>query len=79
MAWLAMVDKEFCSYLRHRRALSLLILMHWGTLLGELDGRIWWARSAGKALISELLMILHSGDSRWEAARMWPQQKLAAK
>lgn len=79
MAWLAIVDKDFVHCLRRRQPFSLLILMYWGVLLGQLDGRIWWARDSGKALVSELLMELRSDDLRWEAVRMWPQKKMGIK
>ena len=79
LAWLVIVDKEFCVSLKHRHPIPLLILMHWAVLLGQMDGRFWWAIDAGKALVSELLTILHSGDPHWETAKMWPRQKLTAK
>lgn len=76
LAWLAAVDKEFVDNVRRRQPLALLILMHWGVLLGELDGKWWWARNSGRALISELSHILHPGDIRWADSLAWPQQKM---
>lgn len=75
LSWLAAVDKEFVHCLRCRHAFPVLILMHWAVLLDQLDGQMWWARNSGKALVSELLVILPSGDVRWEEARLWPKQK----
>ncbi|KAJ5980991.1 hypothetical protein N7481_008289 [Penicillium waksmanii] len=77
LAWLAAVRKEFVDGLRCRQPFSLLILMYWGVLLGELDGRRWWARDAGRALVSELLGALRPGDPRWQPALMWAQQRMS--
>ncbi|CAI7614678.1 unnamed protein product [Penicillium palitans] len=76
LAWLAMIDKEFVDNVRRRQPLALLILMHWAVLLGELDGQHWWARDSGRALISELLDVLHPGDMEWANALAWPQKKM---
>ncbi|KAI9932500.1 hypothetical protein ASPWEDRAFT_47002 [Aspergillus wentii DTO 134E9] len=76
LAWLAAVDKVFVYRMRCREPFSLLILMHWGVLLGELHGQFWWAKNSGKALVSELLVALHPGDPRWDSSWRWPQQKL---
>lgn len=76
LAWLAMIDKEFVDNVRRRQPLALLILMHWGVLLGELDGQHWWARDSGRALISELLDALHPGDMEWANTLAWPQRKM---
>lgn len=76
LAWLAAVDTEFVHCLRCRHSFPVMILMHWGVLLDKLDGHLWWARNSGKALVSELLMVLPLGDGRWEDARLWPKQKL---
>lgn len=76
LTWLAAVDKDFVDRLRRRKAFPLLILMHWGVLLGSLDGQMWWARNSGKALIIELLTALHPGVFQWEGAQLWPKQKM---
>ncbi|KAJ5823726.1 transcriptional regulator family: Fungal Specific TF, partial [Penicillium robsamsonii] len=76
LAWLAMIDKEFVDNMRRRLPLALLILMHWGVLLGELDGQHWWARDSGRALVSELLDALHPGDMEWANAVAWPRKKM---
>ncbi|CAG8284397.1 unnamed protein product [Penicillium salamii] len=77
LAWLAMVDKEFVDNVRRRQPLALLILMHWGVLLGELDGQHWWARDSGRALVSELLTTLQPADAQWAKAVAWPRNKMA--
>jgi hypothetical protein len=76
LSWLAAVDKEFVQVLSRRQPLSLLVLMYWGVLLAELDGRMWWARNSGSALVSEILVALQGGDGRWEEDVLWPKQKL---
>ncbi|KAF7587443.1 hypothetical protein BBP40_007214 [Aspergillus hancockii] len=76
LSWLAAVDKEFVQVLSRRQPLSLLVLMHWGVLLAELDGRTWWARNSGSALVSEILVALPEGDARWDEAVLWPKQRL---
>lgn len=76
LAWLAAVDKEFVDNVRRRQPLALLILMHWGVLLGELDGKWWWARNSGRALVSELLRVLRPGDMRWVESLSWSQRKM---
>lgn len=77
LAWLAAVRKEFVESLRCRHPFSLLILMYWGVLLGELDGRRWWARDAGRALVTELLGALRPGDPRWQPALAWAQRRMS--
>lgn len=75
LGWLAAVDKVFVHCLRSRHVVPVLILLHWAVLLDQLDGQIWWARNSGKALVSELLAILPSGNTPWEEAKLWPKQK----
>ncbi|KAI3088528.1 transcriptional regulator family: Fungal Specific TF [Aspergillus niger] len=76
LAWVATVDKKFVHALRCRQTLALLVLMHWGALLHELDGKVWWAKNSGTALVSELLNALRPCDVRWEGALQWPQRKI---
>ncbi|KAJ5779865.1 hypothetical protein N7457_007585 [Penicillium paradoxum] len=76
LAWLAMIDKEFVDNVRRRQPLALLILMHWGVLLGELDGQHWWARGSGRVLVSELLNALYPEGVQWAKAVAWPQKKM---
>ncbi|PWY88259.1 C6 transcription factor [Aspergillus heteromorphus CBS 117.55] len=76
LAWLATADKEFVHALRCRQPLALLVIMHWGALLHELDGKVWWAKNSGTALVSELVTALRPGDVRWEGALQWPKRKL---
>ncbi|GKZ22383.1 hypothetical protein AbraCBS73388_008531 [Aspergillus brasiliensis] len=76
LAWVATVDKEFVHALRCRQPLALLVLMHWGALLHELDGKVWWAKNSGTALVSELLNALRPCDVRWEGALQWPKRKI---
>ncbi|KAJ5448573.1 transcriptional regulator family: Fungal Specific TF [Penicillium cf. griseofulvum] len=76
LAWLATIDKEFVANVRRRQPLALLVLMHWGVLLGELDGQRWWARDSGRALVSELLDALHPRDMEWANAFAWPRKKM---
>jgi len=77
LAWLARVEKDFVDSLRCRQPFSLLILMYWGVLLTELDGKRWWARNSGRALVTELLDALSLGDPRWNGALSWVQRKLS--
>lgn len=91
LAWLARVDKDFVDSLRCRQPFSLLILMYWGVLLTELDekvegepkvdgklnGKWWWARNSGRALVSELIEALKSADPRWESALSWVRRKIS--
>ncbi|GAT22723.1 C6 transcription factor [Aspergillus luchuensis] len=62
LAWVATVDKEFVHALRCRQPLALLVLIHWGVLLQELDEKVWWAKDSGTALVSELLNALRPCD-----------------
>ena len=50
--------------------------MHWGVLLGELDGEMWWARNSGKALVAELLIALPTEAFQWDGAQLWPKERL---
>ncbi|KAL3434516.1 hypothetical protein BDV09DRAFT_89044 [Aspergillus tetrazonus] len=76
LAWLAAADKGFVYALRCRHPLALLILMHWGVLIHELDGRLWWAQNSGSALVLELLVELQSYQPRWKNILLWPKQKI---
>ncbi|PYI02353.1 C6 transcription factor [Aspergillus sclerotiicarbonarius CBS 121057] len=76
LAWVATVDKEFVHALRCRQPLALLVLMHWGALLHELDGKVWWANNSGRALVLELQNALRPCDVRWEGALQWPKRKI---
>ncbi|PLB42189.1 Zn(II)2Cys6 transcription factor domain-containing protein [Aspergillus candidus] len=76
VAWLAEVDKEFFCTLRRREPLALLILMHWAVLLGELDGKMWWAKNSAPALVSEILEALRSSGIQWKGPWLWPKKRL---
>lgn len=77
LTWISAVGKEFVECLRCRKPFPLLILMHWGVLLGQLDGRMWWARDSGRALVMELLVVLPPGTYRWDGAQLWPKERFA--
>ncbi|KKK20001.1 hypothetical protein P175DRAFT_0444468 [Aspergillus ochraceoroseus IBT 24754] len=76
LAWLASVDKEFVGVLRCRQPVALLVLMHWGALLHELHGKVWWGRNSGSALVLELLTELHPHRAEWGNAFLWLKQKV---
>lgn len=75
LAWLAAVDKGFVENLRQGQSFSMLVLAYWGILLGELDGKRWWARNSGRALVSELVSSLGTQDA-WEGCLGWVKRKL---
>lgn len=77
LAWLARVDKDFVESLKRREPYSLLILVYWGVLLGELDKLVWWARGSGRALVTELIDTLWSRDPQWERALSWAKRKMS--
>lgn len=77
LAWLGAVDKGFVDSLRRRMPFSLLVLAHWGVLLGGLDGQRWWAKNSGRALVSELLGALTPGDPAWESCLNWVRRRMA--
>ncbi|KAJ5280640.1 hypothetical protein N7478_006012 [Penicillium angulare] len=76
LAWVAAMDKEFVDNVRRRQPLALLILMHFGVLLGELNGQWWWAEGSGRALVSELLHNLQPANPRWADSLAWPRRKM---
>jgi hypothetical protein len=78
LAWLGSVDKGFVNGIRRRSPFQLLILAYWGILLAELDGNRWWARNAGKALVSEILESLDAEDLLWEGCLEWVHRKLGS-
>ncbi|KAL2795536.1 hypothetical protein BJX66DRAFT_301854 [Aspergillus keveii] len=59
LTWLAIVDREFVRFLREKDILAILMLVHWGFLLGQLDGKAWWALRFGLALVNEGLESLN--------------------
>jgi hypothetical protein len=75
LAWLAAVDKGFVENLRQGQPFFMLVLAYWGILLGELDGKRWWARNSGRALVSELVSGLDTQDA-WEGCLGWVKRKL---
>lgn len=75
LAWLGAVDTGFVHGIRRRSPFELLILAYWGVLLAELDGQRWWARNAGKALVSEILGGLEAEDLLWESCLGWVRRK----
>ncbi|KAJ5157650.1 uncharacterized protein N7482_008750 [Penicillium canariense] len=77
LAWLAAVDNAYVHSIRRRSPFALLILAHWGLLLGELGEKRWWARDSGQALISELLDALTTEDLLWENCLGWVRRKLS--
>ena len=76
LTWISAVGKDFAHCLRRRQPFPLLILMHWGVLLGELDGEMWWAKNSGKALVAELLIALPTEMFQWDGAQLWPKERL---
>ncbi|KAE8380351.1 hypothetical protein BDV26DRAFT_257502 [Aspergillus bertholletiae] len=70
--WLAVADRRFVDTLRGREPLSLLILGHWGVLLGQLDGKIWWASNSGRALVADIL----GSGAAYPDAWVWPKRQL---
>lgn len=76
LTWLAAVDKDFVDRLRRRQPFPLFVLMHWAVLLGELDGKMWWARNSGKALITELSDALQHDILQWGVTQLWPREKM---
>jgi hypothetical protein len=75
-AWLTVTDKEFFRAVRSRQPMALLILLYWGVLLHDLEGKMWWAKNSGSALILELLAELRPYQSRWENILLWPRKKI---
>ncbi|KAE8375386.1 hypothetical protein BDV26DRAFT_299801 [Aspergillus bertholletiae] len=76
LAWLVYVKKEFIDGLRMRQPVPLLILMHWGVLLNELEGQFWWAKGCGRDLVIELLAEIKGEDTIWEQALEWPRKMI---
>jgi hypothetical protein len=76
LAWLGAVDNGFVHGIRTRSPLSLLVLAYWGVLLAQLDGKRWWARNAGKALVTEILVSLTGEDPLWEGCLAWVRRRI---
>ncbi|CEJ57611.1 hypothetical protein PMG11_06299 [Penicillium brasilianum] len=76
LAWLGAVDTGFVHGIRTRSPFSLLILAYWGVLLAQLDGQRWWARNAGKALVTEILVSLNGENLLWEGCLAWVRRKI---
>ncbi|OJJ00826.1 hypothetical protein ASPVEDRAFT_40336 [Aspergillus versicolor CBS 583.65] len=76
VTWLAIVDKEFVDYLHQEEPLPILVMVHWGVLLAELDGEVWWASKSGRALVSDALGILDRGGVDFGIASSWPRGKV---
>ncbi|GAB1207331.1 hypothetical protein APSETT445_006046 [Aspergillus pseudonomiae] len=76
ITWLAVVNRRFVDTLRGLEPISLLILGHWGVLLGQLDGKIWWASNSGRALVTDILGVGGRGDVEYGDAWLWPKRQL---
>lgn len=76
VTWLAIVDGEFVDYLHEEEPLPILVMVHWGVLLAELDGKVWWASKSGKALVADALGILGRGEVDFGIASSWPREKV---
>ncbi|KAJ5475133.1 hypothetical protein N7539_008199 [Penicillium diatomitis] len=77
LAWLGAVDNEFVNQVQGRSAFPLLILAHWGVLLAKLDGKRWWARNAGRALVDEVMSVLERGNFPWQTCMGWVRRRMA--
>lgn len=76
LSWFAKLDKQFIHALKAQQGVPILIAIYWGVLLCELDGKVWWARNSGTALVSELLVALGTSHPEWEDALILPKRKL---
>jgi hypothetical protein len=76
LGWLAMAGRDFVALLREGDPLSLLIFLHWATLLAHLDA-FWWSRSSAPALVAEVAGLLHNrGRDEWEERTRWARRKV---
>ncbi|KAL3480801.1 hypothetical protein BJX99DRAFT_219673 [Aspergillus californicus] len=78
LAWLAAVDKGFVDGLRRREPFFMLVLAYWGVLLRGLDGKRWWARRSGQALLTEVMDSLGTEHVLWERCIGWVRRKMAS-
>ncbi|KAL4782632.1 hypothetical protein BJX76DRAFT_332295 [Aspergillus varians] len=76
LTWLATVDRGFVEYLRGQEPLPILIMVHWGVLLAQLDGKVWWASGSGTALVADALGILERRNADFGRASLWPREQL---
>ncbi|KAL2829462.1 C6 transcription factor [Aspergillus cavernicola] len=76
LTFLATVSRDFVNCLRRHEPLPILVLLHWGVLLAQLDGKVWWASNSGLVLVSDALNILHRSSAELGSAMLWPKQKL---
>ncbi|KAI2610547.1 hypothetical protein GGR54DRAFT_617390 [Hypoxylon sp. NC1633] len=52
--------KQFASRLNKSNPFALLLIMHWAVLINRLDDSFWWATSAGRGLVAEILDLLRT-------------------
>ncbi|KAL3481028.1 hypothetical protein BJX99DRAFT_219553 [Aspergillus californicus] len=76
LTWLATVDRDFVNCLRRHETLPLVVLLHWGVLLGQLDGKVWWASNSGEALVSDTMRILKNKNAKLGDVASWPKRVL---
>ncbi|OJJ61484.1 hypothetical protein ASPSYDRAFT_88030 [Aspergillus sydowii CBS 593.65] len=76
VTWLAIVDREFVDYLHREEPLPILVMVHWGVLLAELDGEVWWASKSGRALVADALAILERSGVDFGIASSWAREKV---
>ncbi|CAM1506081.1 Fc.00g057220.m01.CDS01 [Cosmosporella sp. VM-42] len=50
----SLAGPDFAIALKKAEPVALFLLMHWGVLLDRLGKLAWWAKSIGKAMVSEL-------------------------
>jgi len=63
--WFAKLNAGFVKRISDQDPLALLITMHWAILLTDIGKEKWWARSSGKALVTEISGILSSQKQEW--------------
>ncbi|KAL3417338.1 C6 transcription factor [Phlyctema vagabunda] len=73
--WLVMVGEEFMRELRKREPMALLIFMHWGVSLDQVND-IWWAKYSGKKLVEELSGSVLGNGAGWDEATNWAKARV---
>lgn len=73
--FLVLAGKVFMGELRKGEPMALMIFMHWGVILDQLD-EMWWAKYSGKRLVEELSGGLLGHGKAGDEATRWARMQV---
>ncbi|KAF9888604.1 hypothetical protein FE257_008536 [Aspergillus nanangensis] len=72
--WLVVAGQGFVNEVEKQDHMALLILMHWGVLLNQMDS-LWWARLSGRKIVMDLVMDI-AEHKEWDEVIGWATESV---